>query len=306
MIVYLKLSFMKKYFLYILIPAVITVSCAKVKVPSAELSVTTSSLTYKAGDTVTFQFEGNPDNITFYSGEVGRNYDFRTRTKADNNLQIDFKSFVSFGTVTDNLQLLVSNNFNGTMDVANVSAATWVDITSLATLSAGADNVASGLIDLRPYLGNADTPNVYVAFRYTEPARTNGQNRWVIRTFNADLVSPEGQLTNLATMATGGWKGVDFKNPAAVWTITSAQLLMYGGAGNVAENEDWVISKPLVVSKSILPDAGLALKNISKTMTSYQHVYKTPGTYKAVFVSSAIRYNGENSHTKELTITITP
>ncbi|NML21235.1 DUF5017 domain-containing protein [Pseudoflavitalea sp. G-6-1-2] len=297
---------MKRYSLYIPMLALLAVSCAKVKVPKADLTVTTSSLTYKAGDTVTFQFAGNPDNITFYSGEVGRNYDYRTRTKADNSLQIDFKSFVSFSPIYQNLQLMVSNNFNGTVDAANVSAATWTDISQLATFSAGADNVASGVIDLRPYLGNAETPNVYVAFRYTEPARTTGQNRWVIRSFNADLVTPEGQLTNLAQMATGGWKSVDFKNPAAVWTITSAQLLMYGGAGNVAENEDWVISKPLVVSKSIQPDAGLALKNISKTMSSYQHVYKTPGTYKAVFVSSAIRYNGENSQTQELTFTITP
>lgn len=297
---------MKKNFPYILILALVAGSCAKVKVPKADLAVTTSALTYKAGDTITFQFEGNPDNITFWSGETGRNYDFRTRTKADNNLKIDFKSFVSFGTIYQNLQLLVSNNFNGTVDASNVSAATWTDISSLATFSAGADNVSSGTIDLRPYLGNADTPNVYVAFRYTEPARTNGQNRWVIRSFNADLVSPEGQTTNLAQMATGGWKSVDFKNAAAVWTISSAQLLMYGGAGNVAENEDWVISKPLVVSKSIQPDAGVGLKNISKTLSSYQHVYKTPGTYKAVFVSSAVRYNGENSQTQEFTFTITP
>lgn len=280
-------------------------SCAKVKLPSAELSVTTSSTTYKAGDTVTFNFGGNPDNIIFYSGEAGHKYEYRTRTKAANDLQIQFKSFVSFGVIAQNLQLMVSNNFNGIADEANLNKATWTDISHLATWSAGADNVNSGVISLLPYEGTDESAVMYVAFRYTDTQKAQGQNRWVIRTFSADNVSPEGGSTNLAVMSTAGWKSVNIKNPGAVWTITSAQLLMYGGAATQPDNEDWVISKAFD-SKTVKPDAGVALKNISKAMDSYSYVFNTPGTYRVVFESSAVRYNGENRHLNELTLTITP
>jgi hypothetical protein len=57
--------------LYLLIVVFIFISCAKEKVATPSLEVATASLTYKAGDTVTFNFTGNPDNITFYSGEPG-------------------------------------------------------------------------------------------------------------------------------------------------------------------------------------------------------------------------------------------
>jgi hypothetical protein len=65
---------------YLLVAVIICTSCEreKVSVPSLEVSVT--SATYKAGDTVTFNFKGNPDNITFYSGEPGHQYEHRDRT----------------------------------------------------------------------------------------------------------------------------------------------------------------------------------------------------------------------------------
>lgn len=296
---------MKINIVYILLLVALASSCAKVKLPTSELSVTTGSNTYKAGDTVKFNFSGNPDNIIFYSGEPGHKYEYRTRTKAANDLQIQFKSFVSFGVIAQNLQLMVSNNFNGVMDEENLNKATWTDISHLATWSAGADNVNSGVISLLPYEGAAESSLMYIAFRYTDTQKPQGQNRWVIRTFSADNISPDGGSTNLAVMSTAGWKSVNIKNPATFWTITSAQLLMYGGAATQPDNEDWVISKAFD-SKSVKPDAGIALKNISKTMDSYNYVFNTPGAYHVVFESSAVRYNGENRNMNEMTLTITP
>ena len=300
----LKLLLMIKNIAYILLLVILASSCAKEKVPSPDLTVTTSSLTYKVGDTITFNFAGNPDNIIFYSGEPGRNYNFRTRTSADNDLQIQFKSLVQFGLIYQNLQLMVSNNFSGIADTNNVKAATWTDISSLATFSTGSDSTNSGIISLKPYVGASDTALTYIAFRYTDYKKTQGQNRWVIRTFSADNVTPEGAVSNLAQMSGGGWKAVNFKNPAAVWTITAAQLLMNNSNATADDNEDWVISKGFN-SKKIQPDAGIALKNISKTLGSYSYVYTKPGTYKAVFESSAVRYNGEKRNVNEVTLTIT-
>jgi hypothetical protein len=282
------------------------VGCSKESVKLDDLQVSTSTLTYKAGDTVTFQLDGNPDNITFYSGEPGAKYEFRNRTSADNDLRIQFKSLVQFGLIYQNLKLLVSNNFDGKADSNSIKAATWTDISSLATFSAGADSVPSGVISLKPYANTQNPASpIYVAFKYTDYKKTQGQNRWVIRTFNADNVAPDGLVTPLATMSTGGWQQVNFQNAAAVWSISTAQLLMAGGSATSADNEDWVFSKGFDITY-VKPDVGIALKNIAETLTTYKYAYKKPGTYTAVFEYSAVRYNGEKRGTREITFTITP
>jgi len=292
--------------LYIAIAATLFTACAKEKVTTPELEVSTASLTYKAGDTITFNFNGNPDNITFFSGETGSKYEYKDRTTANNDLQIQFKSLVQYGLIYQNLNLLVSNDFNGKADTNSIKAATWTDISSRAVFSSGADSVNSGVISLKDFV-NAQNPStpIYVAFKYTDYKKSQGQNRWVIRTFAANNVSPDGVVTPLAVMSTGGWQAVNFKNTAAVWSITTAQLLMYGGTATADDNEDWVFSKGFDPT-FIKADVGIALKNISITLPSYRYVYKKPGTYKAVFEASAVRYNGVQRITKEITLNITP
>ena len=182
--------------IYSLVSIGIFAACAKEKVGTPNFEVSTASLTYKAGDSVKFRISGNPDNLMFYSGEQGHKYELRKRDSADNDLQIEFKSLVQFGLIYQNLQLFVSNNFNGKADTPSVKAATWTDISSKAVFSSGADNVPSGLISLKPYV-NAQKPSspIYIAFRYTDYKKPQGQNRWVIRTFDANNVAPDGTVT---------------------------------------------------------------------------------------------------------------
>ncbi|WEK37689.1 MAG: DUF5017 domain-containing protein [Candidatus Pseudobacter hemicellulosilyticus] len=286
--------------------ALLITGCAKVKVGSADLSITTSSQTYKVGDTITFQLEGNPDNIIFYSGDLGHNYEYRTRTAADNDLQVNFNTWVRYGDpLKRNLYLMVSNDFEGVYDVEHLQKATWQDVTQLANFSLGTDQTPSGTISLKPFLGSVDTALFYVAFRYLDTMNTKGQNNWIVRTFSADKVSPEGNVTNMAVMSSGGWKAINVKNTNKVWSITTAQLQMPNSAATETDNEDWVITKGFSV-RPVAPDAGVALKNISTLLPQYKHVYETPGTYKVVFEASNVRYNGEDKLVKEMTLTITP
>lgn len=279
-------------------------SCMKDEIPAADLSVSTTEVTYHAGDPVTFRFSGEPDNIVFYSGEDGSNYELRNRVYADNELAIDFKTLVQWGEIYQNLQLLVSNDFNGIYDKDNVNLATWVDISDKAIFSSGEDNTPSGSINLKSYASPNDTASLYIAFRYTD-AKKPQQNRWVIRTFNASKISPEGTVTNVATMSTAGWKGISFLNDSRIWTISSAQLLMHGGVATDAANDDWVITKGFKVRESV-PDKGIALKNLSTTINEYKYTYQQPGTYKAVFETSSIWYSGSKRSTKELIVNIEP
>ncbi|NDW08720.1 DUF5017 domain-containing protein [Dysgonomonas sp. 520] len=288
---------MKKIIFYCSLLAVLLVSC-KDDIPSAKLNVWIADTEYHVGDTVTFRFSGNPDNIVFYSGETGHNYELKDRLYADNDLLVDFKSYVSLGVIDQNLQCYVSNDFNGVYDETNVEKATWTDISHLFTFSTGADQVPSGVVNLKSYVSEVDTAQVYFAFRYTD---TGQKNRWVIRTINVDKVSPEGVKTTLATMSTMGWKAVDFST-ADKWTITSAQLLIQGKEPN---NDDWVISKPFRVKTSIA-DEGVALKNISTKMNEYKYVYQEAGTFKAVFATSSVWYSGSEYSETEVTVNVKP
>lgn len=294
--------------IYSLIAVGLFASCAKEKVGAPNFEVSTTSLTYKAGDSVKFSISGNPDNLMFYSGEQGHKYELRKRDSAENDLQIEFRSFVSFAVIYPNLQLMVSNDFSGKADTPSVKAATWTDITSKAVFSTGKDSVPSGLISLKPYV-NTQKPSspIYVAFRYTDYKKPLGQNRWVIRTFGANNVAPDGTVTPMAVMATGGWQQVNFKNTAFVWSIGTAQLLMPSSSAAQAadDNEDWVISKGFNPTY-IKQDVGTVLKNISTTLPEFSYVFTQPGTYKVVFEGSAVRYNGEQRTVREVTLTITP
>lgn len=278
--------------------AIALASCGD-DIPSAKLNVSYPDVEYHVGDTVTFKLSGEPDNIVFYSGETGHNYELKSRLYTDNDFMVDFKSFTSFGILDQNLQFYVSNDFNGIYDTENVKKATWEDVSHLYTFSTGADQVPSGVVNLKSYAGVADTTQLYLAFRYTD---TGQKNRWVIRSINVDKVSPEGVKSNMGVMSTMEWKSVDFSTPANFWTISTVQLLMHGTQSN---NDDWVISKPFKVKTSV-PDTGVALKNISTKLNEYKYVYKEAGTFKVVFENSSVWYSGSEHSLTELSITIQP
>jgi hypothetical protein len=289
-----------------IIPFAISVaifSCTKrdrVEAPAFDVHI--ASTTYKVGDTINFEFTGDPQNIVFWPGTPGRVYEYKDRLfTVGNKLLMKFNTYQQFG-IRNNLTVLVSNDFNGTYDTTNVKKATWTDITSRAVLSSGADQTQSGVLDMSEF--TAGNKAVTLAFRYVTTSITN-QNRWVIRTFNADNQAEDGTITSMATMSTAGWKAVDFKNPAAVWSITSAQLLLQGS--NNALDDDWVLTKsfnPTAVS----PDKGIAIKNITVNLDKYAAagIYTKPGTYKAVFEATNASYENVERVVKEITLTITP
>ncbi len=303
MVIILKLNIKKMKYLNFVIGSLLIFfsSCSKDEAKRPSFNVSTSSLTYKVGDEIKFDFEGNPDNITFYSGEEGQKYEFRNRTSVPGKLQIQFTSWVDRG-VRKNLALKVTTDIIGEVDFNAVVAAKWDDISSEAIFSTGTDNTPSGIIDLSEYSDRGKP--VTIAFVYTDVKTAAQQNRWVIRSFNASSVR-ENSVTPLAVMADGGWVGINFKNPAAVWTITAAQLLMYGGAAGSEDNEDWVVSKQLDPN-FIKSDVGLAIKNISAPRTDFIYKYQKEGVYKVSFLASNRKGESFKETLQEFTITITP
>lgn len=293
---------MKNIILFCSLLVIGVASCVEDDVPSALLGVSLDKEEYKVGDTVTFKFNGNPDNIVFYSGENGHNYSMKDKLYADNDLMVDFVLYTDqFTTVHPNFQVMVSNDFNGVYDTENVNAATWVDISDHYIFPTTVKlNTPSGVMNLKSYAGDRDDAKLYIAFRYFDLGEPQ-TNRWVVRSINVNKVSPEGVKTGLAVMSTAGWQEVSISGAPTIWNISTAQLLAAGKKGQ--ENDDWVISKGFEV-KSSVPDTGVALKNISTTMSEYQYVYTKPGTYKAVFDTSSEWYSDTKRSLTEVTVEV--
>lgn len=305
-------------------------------VTSTTLSGTASSK-FALKDTVKFAFAGNPDIITFFSGEVGKRYEFATRTNAAGTPNLQFSSLRATGTQANSLQVLVSTDFKGVVTNtvygtlardtaatnANIAAASWTDITSRATLSTGATTaVASGVIDLSDL---SKGQPVYIAFKYIATAGTI-QNKWTISALSvnnvladgttytiANLNAPTTSFTNygIATYAPGWAVSYDLAKNANkyAWVFTDKTSLVITGATTAAlataNAEAWAIMGPVDLTR-VTPDAGVSLKIISSRLASYQYNYTTTGSFNSVFVASNNTANGTSTIVKTIPLTITP
>ena len=276
-------------------------SCNKeLTIKPLSFTATTSASTYKVGDTVHFKFTGNPDIISFYSAEDGHDYANRERTAAEGKPQLQFTSYAQYGTQVNTLQLMVSTDFTGTYDAASIAKATWTDVTDRATLSTGGNNTPSGIIDLSDIL--AQKKPVFMAFKYTGVTGST-QKTWTLKDLTLSLLKTNNKVLPITDLASGGWKQVSIKNPAAVWSINATQLRIAGGNGSAEDNEDWVISKLLYLNQ-VAPDVSVPIKNITQQLDSYDYVFTQPGTYKVVFLAANATADKQQSTTQEIVLTI--
>jgi hypothetical protein len=284
---------MQKIFI-IAISILFAAACTKKEVAEPGFSVSTNKENYTIADTVFFSFSGTPWSVTFFSGEPYHKYENRERvTVPDGKPVFQFSSTVTTGTQINTLSLLVSSDFNGSYDSTSIYQATWTDITDRAKLATSSASVLSGPIDLTQFI-NDDHP-VYIAFKYTGYANS-AQRNWTLKSLALDNVLPDNTSYNLLDISesTAAFKSVLMKNTAVKWTVSTSQLNFKGGTTITSpEAEGWVISKPLNLRK-VLPDYGVALKNMTTVMDSYYYIYTNPGNYTATFVvANTSRYDSK-------------
>ncbi len=301
-----------KYLFYMVLPALcLGLSCSKklgVEAPTLNVTVTNGQLingvsTFKLGETVQFAFSGYAANVSVYTGDAGRNYDYRERTAVSGKPQLSFTSLAQFGTQSNTLQVLAINGLPK-VDAQSALAANWVDITGRATLSTGTA-IASGTIDLSD-LVKSTSDSLFIAFKYTGKTGST-QRTWTITNFAVNTILPEGPqvISNLAN-DNPYWTKFSEGTSAANWTTTTAQLQVVGGTATAPDNVSWIISKPLFVSR-VAPDWAVGLKNIGNAnLTTYNYKYLTVGKYKATFIIFNNSIDETSKVIKEIPIEIVP
>lgn len=287
--------------------------------------VTVEKTTLALGDTARFRFAGSPDVLSFYSGEVGKRYEYRNRTSADGTPLLRFRTIRANGSQANSLAVMVSNNFEGviTSDTAatinRIKNAAWTDITARATLSTGAAGaVPSGNIDLSDF--STQGKPVFIAFKwigYTGSAHS----KWTVDSFSVKNVLADGTSYITANMneyniaytnygVTSFSPGFSTYKVSSVynWTISSSSLVITGAASAgaaTATAEAWVILGPLDLKK-VTPDAGIPVKNTSQKASDmvYNYVYPAKGEYHAVFAGGKISIDESAYSTKSFQIIV--
>ena len=272
-----------------------------------------NSATINVSDTALFTLSGNPDVISFYSGEVGNNYENRNRTVlTGGSLKVKFETRV-VNKPADTLEVLISNNFNGVYDSTNVANATWkrmtdkfnfpLPTTALNTFipsgmpGAYFTDITDSIIAGQPF---------YVAFRYD--INKNNNIEWSVSKLGMyNLFGngiPTATVIDSNSNNSGNFAAVKMGETNNRWSKTSTLYKFLNSNSSKIGASHWYISRPLNPN-AVTPDLPNVIKNISQSLVaSFKYKYRQPGTYKAVFVASYNRLNFEKTFVKEFTIVV--
>ena len=306
---------------FIVLLALLIIGCKKDNIETPALNVTVEKTTFKVGDTVVFHLEGNPDFISFYSGEFGNDYAYiGGRTLDIKSFSLAFQTRVRNGNQPNQFSVHISSDFNGKYDIESVRTGNFKDITNLLTLSTENTVYAnSGEVDLTTIVTDKTKP-LYIGFRYITKPQTaasgpNGtQRNWDVRDFSVKTLTDIG-LTTAIDQLSAAWtlveSGAVLEAGRNTINVNSGLVTLRGNAtaaGKIVETEAWAISKAVDLNTVILgPDKSIPVKSISETLVpSYSHIYTKPGTYKVVFAVANNRIEGKKDILKELEITVAP
>jgi len=309
-----------KYF--ILAFSLILISCDKdimleVEVPEFEVSV--DSAVFKVGDEVTFHFNGDPQFITFYSGEVYNDYQFREERviTIDSTKNFYFESAVNSGTQVNQFALLVSSKFNGNYaDSTQLADSVWTDVTTRFVLGTTNMFVASGAKILDEFI-EVGKP-LYIAFKYTcLPQAFNGLARiWMVQNIKLTTLTDIGEVTLYNTNDIGLRIVDPFAQTApARSVVTNTRLSMQGNVYDAVNNpnvdpetEHWAITKALNLSgeMNIGRDLPVSVKKFTDAeIKSYTHKFTNPGMYDVTFIAFNQSVSSRKEVIRKVQITIT-
>lgn len=276
----------------------------------------------EAGKPVIFNIKGNPNYITFYSGEQGSAYQYKNLTSLS---EPDMKAFLRFTGKVENavanstLSVLISDSFTGLVannyktDSTLIVDHQWHTIIPSTDLPITQNQEKKLDIDITNYLNKPVT----LAFRYaTIPHATIQQPKWTISDFRIVLKLASGYEKESQDSLRRGFLPFDFNNKAAPytigavagrWNITANQksFVMTNTAAGLTQvsNLDYVVSRPMLLNE-VSPDAGVAIKSVKDRIDSYSYVFNSPGSYQVAFVAKNATGKAEKEIIKYLKVNV--
>jgi len=315
-----------RYFLVVFVGAFIFAACDNTmeSVDAPGFAVSADQTTYKVGDIVTFNLKGNPDIISFYSGESGNDYEYANKDRyMDASVEFDFQTQVRSQTgpntycQDDQFHLYYSHDFafdgtNMADSINNVQSATWVEITDKFVMcplecSSNTAYKFSETLDITDLF--EENKPVYFAFRYiNRPYSQFGNgNIWRFSGLKMNAVTPAG-IVSLLSQNTANWKPIFIGEgwDKSRFTSTATVVTMRGPSTNEVDQELWAISEGALLDTNMGYDLAVAIKSAFEVpLKEYEHIYTEPGTYTVTFVARNSNIYEGKEVVKQLQITIT-
>lgn len=289
------------------------------------------TITVKQGTPITFNLDGDPDFLTFFSGEAGKEYQYRDRTTVAEDMiessKLKFTVTPQYGKPAGILTMYISSDFPGLAKNAFEEDSVLVESHAWETLIPSTDfptavKAKDFEIDMAPYMGQ----RVAIAIRYKGIDNTQTQSRFTFSNMKILNTMNNGQETSLgassfgftpinmlykhnlsdqASMTSNRAYGTVTNNTSGIWNVKDWNaFFIHSSSSGTALKYSWLVSDLLVVN-GCTPDAGTGIKNISQRLNSYNYTYSTPGTYTATFVATNGNYKHETSVVKEYTVVVT-
>lgn len=292
--------------------------------------------TYRVGDPVVFNFEGNADYITFWSGDVGHEYRYRNRTTMpDSELetcQLTFSLSRRSGSNKGDVQVYVSNRFEGlagdnaATDKATIEAieagnfAGWTRLEVNEESKSGQwGTTTCNLLDVDGN-GTALTDNFTLLIRWHPQSVTAQRNYYINTSLEVKFKNRESTSLSYTDLQFVNFNMADEmagKEYDTYSTGSKIGYLQYGqNAGNIILNaiesgtmcpyliDTWIFSTPMALNLTT-PDTGQSIKGVTDDVKSYSYTYDKPGTYTATFLVGTGNYQGESGiQTYEVTVNV--
>lgn len=323
--------FMKKSILYIL-AASLTVStlfsaCTQNDILyDVDFNVTLDpENTYYAGDPVTFNFEGEVDNLLFYSGESGHEYRYHDRYSIplddieSANLHLEIWPRYGKGS----LSVWYSSAFtglkgnDGEADRAAISQMLADGMTGWTQVYTSAENEQSIEETDSPLTADKDVSsaleNFSLAFYWDHEDITQTQRHYRVNATLTMLTKSFGTISMslgdmLMTTVMMNEELSPYHQNAGNGSIRfdSAYDINFQGIGGnqlTYPLKGWVMTTPQQLN-AIANDKGEVIKNMQNYMESYSYTFAEPGTYTVTFVGRNANYIGSSELVKEMTVTI--
>ena len=283
--------------------------CSKYDLEEPDFDVVADKTTVQVGDTIKFSFTGNPQLLSFYSGQFLNRY-ATAESKQPDDLLLTFTSARAGGSQNNQVDLLISNDFNGVYEIDNIMAAKWDTLSSEVTWGTSSARTPSGDINL---LNKVDLSKpLYIAFRYT----TRDQNQFGtarnISIYDIALKSNvEGTPVTLMSFSTSQFGMFSYGNKESERSVVATGINFRGNATTELKTEyteDWAVSGAITADPNVVAvDRAISLKLFTESSKeNYLFAYAAPGQYRAAFVGETSNVYGHKKQVKFIDITVNP
>ena len=292
-----------------------------------DFDVKCENMQVRVGESVRFRISGNPDVISFYSGEVGNDYNFISGRIAIPEYVVTFDEQAIDGYQENQLKVLVSVTppAGDTWDEIS-SFDGWSDISDRFTLL-GPGKVTNnrvytnvGSADVSDLL-TSDEMSVYFAFHYTAQPWSSGNDSNIIRVKNFKVQSKYNEkYTDLYEWNDCGWTMFtkfpqQASRPSEIQENNKVIQFRIGwgnhedGVGTYQSDgaDNWAVCNGLKLQKTLDmgPDRSVGIKGLNDVQKeTYEHTYNAAGVYEVVFIAQNVNIGGSQTKVVKLQVEV--